>query len=597
MQLSRLALAILVSTTLVLTSCGSGGSPTSTSGAGSAAVTTTSTTPIDYPGTTNTVPPVPAAGSSRAGTIYSVYIQAPGTGDKVAFTVFEPATLDGTKHYPLVLHSHGFGGKRQTSLNCPSCSAGLEVDLAQFVNSGYGVISIDERGHGESGGSIRVMDPDAEGKDLLAVLDWAEAKLGWLAYGPSADGSDPHNLVLGSVGGSYGGMYQYLIHNIDPKRRLDVMAPQFAPNNLNFSLFPGSVIKVLWDSFLFGAGNTAGGSVGHFDPYISNHFVSDFQTNKEDTGLQDFFYYHSNQYFCADTTVATNGGAGTSPQHAPIRGSKVNALLYQGVRDTLFNYSEGYANYQCLKGEGGDVRFLSFQAGHNSLQIVPDVGNKLYFPPANELDTSCGSINVNAATVAFFAQYLQGVAGAADKVVPSKPCLSIAKGDGVLVDQIMTAQTGGLSVVDIPTTTVVAGVGLDVPVSVDLGITGAAASSVVGGIPHLKVTVQPMIPGAPGEPIIFVGLGQTHHGVPGVYDLLNNQVLPLRGMGTFDVDLIGVAARLAPGDKLALLVYGLQSQFAATGSINVASPAVVPVSISGKVSVPLLPAGSYSATP
>ncbi|GAC1622564.1 MAG: hypothetical protein NVS9B10_06660 [Nevskia sp.] len=585
----RLAGLILIG---LISACG-GGAPSSSP-------TAAATAPLDYPGTTSPVPALPAAGSSRAGTVYNVYVQAPGTGDKVAFTVFEPATLQGGKTYPLVLHSHGFGGTRQTSLNCPQCSAGLDVDLARFVNNGYGVISIDERGHGESGGTIRVMDPDYEGKDLLAVLDWAEAKLGWLAYGLSADGSDPHNLVVGSVGGSYGGMYQYLIHNIDPRRRLDAMVPQFAPNNLNFSLFPGGVIKADWDLFLFGAGTTAGsgsGSIGHFDPYISNGFIADFQANAEDPGFRNFFYYHSNQYFCADTTVATNGGPGTAPEHLPVRGSRVNALLYQGVRDTLFNLSEGYANYQCLKSEGGDVRLLSYQLGHNSLQAVPDVGNKLYFPPGNEFDNSCGSINVNTAMFAFFEQYLKGIAGAADKVIPARPCLSIAKGDGVLVEQVMTMQTGGETQVSVPATTVVAGAQLDVPMAVDLGIVGAATGTVVGGIPHLTVAVAPVAAGAPGEPIIFVGLGQTHNGVPGVYDLINNQVLPLRGKGSFDVDLIGVAARLASGDHLALLIYGLQDQYSVAGSINVAAPTVMPVSVTGKIWVPVLPAGSYAATP
>ena len=79
------------------------------------------------------------------------------------------------------------------------------------------------------------MDPDYEGKNVLAVLDWAEAKLDWLKYAPS--GNDPHNLVLGSIGGSYGGMYQYMLHNIDPKHRLDAMVAWVAPNDLTTRIF------------------------------------------------------------------------------------------------------------------------------------------------------------------------------------------------------------------------------------------------------------------------------------------------------------------------------------------------------------------------
>jgi ABC-2 type transport system ATP-binding protein len=131
---------------------------------------------------------------------------------------------------------------------------------------------------------------------------------------------------------------------------------------------------------------------------------------------------------------------------------------------------------------------------------------------------------------------------------------------------------------------------------VDLGITGAQDSSVVAGIPHLQVTVQ-AAPDSTGEPTLFVGLGQKHHAASGTWDLIDNQTMPLRGTGTFDVDLVGVAARLAAGDKLALLVYGRQSLFAAPASANVPEPAIVPVTVSGRAWVPLLPDGSYEAAP
>jgi ABC-2 type transport system ATP-binding protein len=166
----------------------------------------------------------------------------------------------------------------------------------------------------------------------------------------------------------------------------------------------------------------------------------------------------------------------------------------------------------------------------------------------------------------------------------------------VLVNQVMTMQTGGATAVKVPATKVIAGASLDVPVAVDLGITGTQGSSVVAGIPHLRLTVQ-AAPDSAGEPILFVGLGQQHKAAPEVWDLIDNQVLPLRGTGTFDVDLVGVAARLAAGEKLALLVYGRESLFVAPSSAHVPDPAMVPVTVSGKVWVPLLPPGSFEAAP
>ena len=535
-----------------------------------------------------TVPASPTSGS-RAGTVYSITLKGEVTGDTVGITVFEPATLAAGQHYPLVLHSHGYAGSRATATSTGG------VDFLQAA--GYGVISISERGSDESSGTIRVMDPDYEGHDLLSVLDWAEHNLDWLMYGPSADGSDPHNLVVGSRGGSYGGMYQYLIHNIDPKRRLDAIVPEIAPHDLTYSLFPNNTIKAGWDSILFLAGNTAGQNLdrAHTDPYITNFFVKGLTTNQIASDGFDFFYYHSNAYFCGDRTVAGNGeinasigtaGTPLKALYAPRRGPRVNAMLFQGMRDTLFTFNNAYANYQCLKDEGGDVRLLSYQSGHNALQLVPDVGNRLYQPVANEFDTRCGNVALNTATVAFFDEYLKGIPGAANKVVPTKTCLSLQKGDAVLVEQVTTGQAG--TQVAVPATTVVAGGPPDVPVSVDLGITAGSDGTVLGGIPHLSVDIAKVSDSLPGEPIVFVGLGQTHNGVPGVYDLVDNQITPLRGTGHFDVDLVGVAERLKSGDQLALLIYGAHDQYHITGSLNLGSPAVVPVTVTGTVWVPML---------
>ena len=546
---------------------------------GESARETAASSPADFPGVTNTVPASPAAGQSRPGSAYSIYIQVAGTGDKVAFTVFEPSTLEGGKTYPLVLQASGFGLSRET--------AATIANVKPLIEAAYGVISFDHRGHGESSGAVRNMDPDYEGKDVLAVLDWAEAKLDWLQYRPSGD--DPHNLVLGSIGGSYGGMYQYMLHNIDPKHRLDAMVAWVAPNDLTYSNFPGGVAKAAYMSV-----RTTPAKGPLVDPYSANTSAASLQANKMLDGYADYLYYHSNQYFCADRRVATNGGPGTAPEHAPRRGPTVNALLFQGMRDTLFNFSEGYANFQCLRQEGGDVRLLSYQSGHNAAHLVPDPG-EAYLPQGNVYDGRCGSLHLTTAIGAFFAQYLKGVPGAAD-VVPTKPCLSIAKDDAVLVNQVMTMQTGGATAVKVPATKVIAGASLDVPVAVDLGITGTQGSSVVAGIPHLRLTVQ-AAPDSAGEPILFVGLGQQHKAAPEVWDLIDNQVLPLRGTGTFDVDLVGVAARLAAGEKLALLVYGRESLFVAPSSAHVPDPAMVPVTVSGKVWVPLLPPGSFEAAP
>lgn len=212
-------------------------------------------------------------GAVRAARNIDVTILSP-TGDTVALTVFEPAGFVEGQTYPLVLHGHGFGLSRLNSQGLNPATPGTsDLNVAQgvadLVANGYGVISFDQRGHGQSSGAVRVMDPDVEGQNLIAILDWAEANLPWLMYRPSADGRDPRNLVVGAVGGSYGGMHQLLLAHIDPKQRLDAIVPEIAPHSLNYSLAPQNVPKTLWSTALFGLGTTAGRMTGStFDPFV-----------------------------------------------------------------------------------------------------------------------------------------------------------------------------------------------------------------------------------------------------------------------------------------------------------------------------------------
>jgi len=274
------------------------------------------TAPPDAPGHVNIVPTLPPAGHSRTGLVYSVYVRA-ATGDTIAFTVFEPHTLTGGKAYPLILQGHGWGGSRVTNLNTPE-SLGDIGNIPQFVANNYGVISLDERGWGESTGKIRSMDPDFEGKDDLAIMNWAQAKLGWLAYGPTVDGSDPHEPIMGSTGGSYGGMYQLMLLDIDSRHRLHAIVPQFTPYALNYSLFPNGVSKNLWSEILFGAGegnfqNTSlTAARANEDQAILTAQQDGFTTGTETSVDHDFYEYHSNEYWCRDERVTTNG-AGLTP--------------------------------------------------------------------------------------------------------------------------------------------------------------------------------------------------------------------------------------------------------------------------------------------
>jgi ABC-2 type transport system ATP-binding protein len=566
------------------------GSATTAPGSGSLPAPTP---PPPAPGYTNLVPGVPAGSACRAGQTYNIGVTSGPTdispaGSTEVFTVFEPNPICGGQSYPLIFNGPGFGSSRTSAAG----------SFPQFTNAAYGVISVDQAGEGNDGGKIRVMDPDQEGIMLLAVLNWAQASLPWLAYGPTNDGADPHEPIYGSEGGSYGGMYQFMLLNIDKRHRLRAIVPQITPADLNFSLFPGGVVKTLWDAELFAIGQTAGNgtSRAQYDPFVNETFVSDDVANQEDAYAHDFFGYHSADYFCNGTPIATNGGAGTAPRLPPTTvPPKINALIWIGVRDTLFDYDNGYHNYECMQRGGGDVRLLSYQTGHNAqvasgangVGTVPDPYVALYYPNNDSLDSRCGTLAEATAELAWFNRYLKGQTGALSGI-PTNPCISFEAGDGITLPVIPTYTSGPAETpFDIGTVNVVSGAQVDLPTAVSL-YTAPSSGSVEAGIPHIVVDVSSTVGLSLGTPMVFVGVGQLHASNPAAWDLVDNQVMPLRGIGHYDIDLIGGGARMQPGDKLGVLFFGLEDQFAANGNISVADPAIEPLTITGKVYLPIL---------
>jgi hypothetical protein len=182
---------------------------------------------------------------------------------------------------------------------------------------------------------------------------------------------------------------------------------------------------------------------------------------------------------------------------------------------------------------------------------------------------------------------LKGQTGALSGI-PTNPCISFEAGDGITLPVIPTYTSGPAETpFDIGTVNVVSGAQVDLPTAVSL-YTAPSSGSVEAGIPHIVVDVSSTVGLSLGTPMVFVGVGQLHASNPAAWDLVDNQVMPLRGIGHYDIDLIGGGARMQPGDKLGVLFFGLEDQFAANGNISVADPAIEPLTITGKVYLPIL---------
>lgn len=562
---------------------------------------------------------------SRAGTQQHVVIASPVDGVDVSFEMYEPDQLVAGESYPLVLHGHGYGGTRQTT------RSGF---IERLTKAGYYVISIDERGFGHSGGTVRSMSPDFEGQDLISIVDWAEALPGLRRR---ADGS----MLVGSYGGSYGGMYQLLIAGADPKQRLRVLAPDITPHDLSYALNPHNVVKSGWGLVLVAGGEA--GTVSNIpsgvipdgpqqDRVLSEILIGAVLSNSFTESANNFFRYHSVKYFCDGATPGPQSFVfGTpDPLAVPARPfGKIDVLLTQGLRDTLFNLNDSLNNYNCLKARGGDVRLLTHESGH-ILAIGPAGGGGLVPLPVPSLEENldqlyalitlpgfqdpgasraCGNIVLDDAQFAWFEEKLQGKAGEIDKVITtgSDVCLSLASGDAVqLGSPLKVGGTPFALDIDIPQFSSALGVGGAVlgngareELLATLPLYSApSGGAIVGGVPTLNLTVEgvsgfesadcpaPMV-STGCDPILLIGIGHRPQGQER-WDLMDDQLTAVRGFGVKDLQMTGVAERLKEGDELALLIYGFHAQFPVTWSRDVFVPAA---GISGSINLPILSAG------
>lgn len=606
--------AILLATVFMSSGCGSSSGSSSqqaNSAADSTANTETNNPPSNNANGLRAVPPAendgqgqpsPAQGQTRAGTIYDITIPSPfDDGGTIAATIFEPTTMTGGETYPLVLYGSGFGGTRETSFAStdPQAVAFKQlVDLQQLTNAGYGILSFDHLGHGDTidgdaTGRIRVMDPDFEGAALIRIVDWAEVNLDWLAYGANVEGTETDNLILGSVGASYGGGYQLLLHTVDPKKRLDAIVPLLTWNDLRYSLAQQNVIKEGWVKVL------ADGKDDVFDPFFLEQLDLLFATNTTNDEILDTLRYHGAGYFCDGDSVMHNAGG------VPLRESTtpppVNALFAQSSRDILFNFNEAVRSYECYRQLGGDARLYSVQIGHNTIGTLTTVGlaNAPTDPGAQYqigdpfmLSATCAGENMMQATLGFFNEHLKGQTGASAVAQPI--CLDLANNDSILVDDITR---GGRDFIIENAVTLdqnLINVQQDesaTRTTVPLFTVTAVPGEIIAGIPQLTVTLtdedNPNNTDTT-DTIIFAAIGHMRTTTPGIWDIIDNQLTPLRGLGDHQIDMVGVLERLNTNDQIGLMLFGTNdNQYLTTGSRN-GTDFAARVRVTGTVSLPIL---------
>ena len=256
-------------------------------------------------------------------------------GTELALTVWQPA-LAGDQEAPLLLHSHGVGLSRMKR------SVGLYANVLftgrtarKMWKEGYWLITWDQRGHGDSGDLIRLMDPEREVRDVSTIIDWAEANLTRLAYRDDSP-------RIGMIGESYGGAVQYLATVKEP--RIDAIVPIATWYDLDLALAPGDVPKGGWLQVLYMI--TDWYNWRQLPDTLREGFAG-VRQGAVPEAAQAFLETHQMQYFCDQ---------GEQPS--------ADALMIQGLRDVLFHSGQALAARECFQDAGRDTNLIVVRDGH-----------------------------------------------------------------------------------------------------------------------------------------------------------------------------------------------------------------------------------------
>ncbi len=445
----------------------------------------------------------------------------------IAVTVFRPAGVCVDAPTPVVLTLHGWAGSRSTSVD-----AG---DVAPFVGAGYGVVAIDARGHGDSGGQALVHHPSREVRDFQAVLDWIHDELDWVARDPAPRA--PKDVVAGAYGGSYGGGFQLMTAAYDD--RLDALVPMATWNSLPDSLAPNrGAIKSDWLTLLYAAGETQ----ARLDPLLGEWYRDTMRENAvPHEGLHSF--------------------TESSPAHR-MAAIDVPALLIQGLPDTLFNLNQAVANYRGIRANGiTDVRLVGVNSGHELPALQPgSIGHEV-----RTVDSPC--VDVEALAVDFLDTHLRGDADAAARLAAVPRVALATEQDGCVAgDDWPLADTARAFTFPVVAAPNPAG-------SLLLPLFTAEEEVTLAGIPTLVGT-----PVVEVDDLLYLSL--VVRDAAGLH-VVDDQVTGVRirpgclagelrsacaQAGPVQVDLGGVATTLQPGQELLLRVDGANEQHVLNGN-------------------------------
>jgi len=333
------------------------------------------------------------------------------------------------------------------------------------------------------------------------------------------------------LGESYGGAVQLLASATDP--RIDAIVPIATWYDLSEALAPDSHLKIGWTSVLLSLGLSTGYDLGKFvqAPYLKS---ADGRMREP---VRDELKAHSLTSYCA---------RGQRPQ--------ADALLIQGMRDTLFPLNQGLAIRDCLQQDTRDVRLLGMQGGHI---LPPPMQRWSGLPPFNNeavLNCDGRAINLYQSIISWYEDKLRGRTGVAASI--PNFCVSLDLDQGVALQQLPANQR-----IELPATAIrPLSSGLLQPARF-IPLQQVQTSSALVGVPRVHLE------NAEGMPTLFAALVVRH--ADGSSAVLSEQVTPLNGQAS--TELAAVSAQLQAGDTLGLRISGFSGQYLFNGSWQLSS--------------------------
>jgi ABC-2 type transport system ATP-binding protein len=343
---------------------------------------------------------------------------------ELQYDLYVPAGASASDRRPAVVMTNGFG----LSKDAPEVTS-----MSSFLaRNGYVVLAYTAAGFGGSGGCVTLqsIDFDAQGTRQLvdAVLDVRTDVL------RDADG----DLVLGTVGGSYGGGWQLPYAALDdrvqaaaPGRTWSLLRYSLNPNNrvvpgdptgFSHQLNDQGVFKLQWTSLFFALGNA--------QPVQGNGGCPQYKLASGDpatvAGLACPGYLAELCEVYARITAtgdATDQGRrlldrASGASFLDVLGArKLPVLLVQGQRDTLFNPNDALTVYSALRAAGSPAEMIWNWGGHGGYNSRPGecevYGGGTGAPSASPTGAGLEDCYLTARTLDFFDRNLRGRTGSA----------------------------------------------------------------------------------------------------------------------------------------------------------------------------------------